>query len=150
MKTIFTPEATAEFNQRLNNLTHSTQPLWGKMDVGQMLAHLNVSYDTTYSAQPKKYSFLAKMLMKLVVKNVVVSAKPYAKNGRTAPNFLITEPRDFELEKTKLIANIQKTEGLGIAHFEGLENQAFGKLTSTEWSNLFGKHLDHHLKQFGV
>lgn len=150
MESIFTPEATAKFNERLNKLNHDAQPKWGKMDVAQMLAHVNVSYDTTYSNVPKKYSFLSKILMKLVVKNVVVSDKPYTKNGRTAPNFIISDKRDFDVEKVKLEKYIAETESKGIKYFEGKENQAFGKLTSKEWSNLFGKHLDHHLKQFGV
>jgi len=25
-----------------------------------------------------------------------------------------------------------------------------GKLTAVEWSNMLYKHLDHHLRQFGV
>jgi hypothetical protein len=58
--------------------------------------------------------------------------------------------KNFEIEKSKLIDNIRKTQQLGAVYFEGLNNFSFGKLTSQEWNNMFYKHLDHHLGQFGV
>ncbi|MGS0524621.1 hypothetical protein ACU8V7_04870 [Zobellia nedashkovskayae] len=76
--------------------------------------------------------------------------KPYKRNIRTAPEFLITDERDFELEKQKLVAHLQKTQQLGAAHFQNKESHAFGPLTSQEWNVLFYKHLDHHLQQFNV
>ena len=39
---------------------------------------------------------------------------------------------------------------LGAAHHDGRENRSFGVLTTTEWNNLYAKHLEHHLQQFGV
>jgi hypothetical protein len=39
-------------------------------------------------------------MMKLFVKNIVVGEKPYAKNSRTAPEFIIANQRDFEKEKS--------------------------------------------------
>lgn len=89
-------------------------------------------------------------MIKLFAKNLVVGPKPYKKNMRTAPEFLIIDERDFETEKQKMIENIEKTQKLGAAHFEGKESHAFGPLTEKEWNTLFYKHLDHHLLQFGV
>ena len=76
--------------------------------------------------------------------------KPYKQNSRTAPNFLITDQREFEHEKKRLIDHINKTQQLGEAHFHGKESHSFGALDKTEWNNMFYKHLDHHLTQFGV
>lgn len=69
---------------------------------------------------------------------------------QTAPAFIIRDERTFELEKQRLIDFIRKTSSLGTTHFEGRESLSFGVLTSREWSNMFYKHLDHHLGQFGV
>jgi hypothetical protein len=88
--------------------------------------------------------------MKTFVKNLVVNEKPYRKNLRTAPAFLITDRREFQYEKDRLIEFIKRTQELGANHFEDKENLSFGKLTSQEWNNMFYKHLDHHLSQFGV
>jgi hypothetical protein len=84
------------------------------------------------------------------VKNGVINEKPYPKNSRTAPAFIIADERKFEEEKARLIGYLQKTCALGSAGFEGKESLSFGKLSAPEWSNLFYKHLDHHLRQFGV
>ena len=56
----------------------------------------------------------------------------------------------FEEEKEKIIDYINKTQELGATHFDGKESHSLGKLTINEWNNLFYKHIDHHLNQFGV
>ncbi|WP_075343610.1 DUF1569 domain-containing protein [Tenacibaculum agarivorans] len=150
MKNIFTKEVTDEIIGRINNLTTETQPSWGKMNVGQMMAHCSVSYETVFTDKHPKPNAVAKFFIKLFVKNQVVSEKPYPKNGRTAPYFLVTDERNFENEKNQLISYIQKTQELGEAHFDGKESHSFGKLNKEEWNNLFYKHINHHLNQFGV
>ncbi|WP_290701710.1 DUF1569 domain-containing protein [Lacinutrix sp.] len=150
MKDIFSKEVTTEITNRINNLTTETQPNWGKMSVSQMLAHCCVTYEMVYTEKHARPNALAKMLLKLFVKNAVVNQKPYTKNGRTAPQFIIADARDFEKEKQHLIAYILKTEALGKDYFDGKVSHSFGKLTATEWNNSFYKHLDHHLTQFEV
>ena len=81
---------------------------------------------------------------------MVVGPKPYKKNTRTAPIFLVEGPRDFEKERQRLLDHLDKTQKLGTAHFHQKESHAFGPLTEKEWNTLFYKHLDHHLQQFGV
>lgn len=150
MKNIFQSAITGEVISRINNLTSSTPQLWGKMNVAQMLAHCNVSYELVYeNTHPQPNAFM-KLIMKLVVKNLVVSEKPYKKNSQTAPAFVISDQKEFDNEKARLIAYINKTQELGETHFDGKKSHSFGKLTKTEWNNMFYKHLDHHLGQFGV
>jgi hypothetical protein len=120
------------------------------MDVAQMLAHCNITYELVYDNKHPKATGLKKFLLKLFVKSAVVGDKPYPKNGRTAPVFIVDSNKIFEAEKIRLIEYIQKTQQLGAAHFEGKESNSFGALTSKEWNVMFYKHLDHHLKQFGV
>ena len=91
-----------------------------------------------------------KFMLKSFVKKTVVGEKMYKPNGPTSPIFIIANERDLEKEKALLIANIQKVQNLGSAYFEGKENYSFGILTSKEWNNMFYKHLEHHLTQFGV
>lgn len=150
LKDIFNPITTNLCIDRINKLNHDTVPLWGKMTAPQMLAHLSVPYDLAYGELDPKLNAATKLLLKWFVKASVVGDKPYKKNSKTAPFFLITDQRDFEKEKTRLIENINKTEKLGKEHFEGKDYVSFGKLTTIEWSNLFYKHMDHHLTQFGV
>ena len=150
MKNVFDAAVTQEVIDRINLLTPETQPQWGKMNVAQMLAHCNVTYEMVYTDKHPKATGLKRFILKLFVKNAVVSEKPYPKNSRTAPQFLIADEREFNVEKKRLIDYIHKTQELGASHFEGKESNSFGALTATEWNNSFYKHLEHHLTQFGV
>jgi len=115
-----------------------------------MLAHVSVAYDLVYDENHghKPPGGFAKFMLKLFVKGYVVGDKAYKKNGRTAPQFLITEEKDFEKEKAKLIDYLNKTQALGRSHFNNKESFAFGKLSEQEWNNMFYKHIDYHLEQF--
>ncbi len=150
MENIFDKKIAEGVIDRINCLTPDSKQLWGKMNVAQMLAHCNVSYELVYNTDVPKPTGFKKFLLKLFVKNIVVNDKPYKKNSRTAPAFLITEEKNFEEEKKRLIDHIIKTQELGAAHFDGKESHSFGKLSIDEWNNMFYKHLDHHLNQFGV
>jgi hypothetical protein len=146
----FDSKTTEAVINRLEKLNYSTSPQWGKMNSAQMLAHLNVPYDIENGKKQTKVSGFSKIMLKLFVKNIVVGEKPYAKNSRTSPDFIIADERDFEKEKALFITNLKETEAKGTSYFEGRESKAFGKLTATQWSVQFYKHLDHHFTQFGV
>ncbi|MFS4456254.1 DUF1569 domain-containing protein [Maribacter sp. 2304DJ31-5] len=150
MKNIFDKQITEEVISRIENLKPDTQNLWGKMNSAQMMAHCNVAYDLTYTDKYPKPTGFKKFMIKLLAKNLVVGPKPYKKNMRTAPEFLIHGEPDFNTEKDILINNLIKTQELGEAHFEGKDSHAFGPLTASQWNTLFYKHLNHHLEQFGI
>ncbi|MDO3693949.1 DUF1569 domain-containing protein [Wenyingzhuangia sp. chi5] len=147
---IFEADTLVQNKARLDLLSKEKQPLWGKMNVAQMIAHLNVSYDVSQGKTKVNINPVMRFFLKTFVKKAVVGDRPYAKNGRTAPYFLMVDEKDFENEKKRLLANMQWVFEKGETYFEGRPTGSFGKLTSKEWSNLFQKHLDHHFKQFGV
>lgn len=147
---IFDQSVTDALINRINQLAPTTKNHWGKMDVAQMLAHCNVAYETTYEDKHPKPNAFVKFMLKLFAKPTVVGNKPYKKNGQTAPQFVISDPKDFEVEKERLIQYLKKTQELGEDHFHNAESHSFGRLTKEEWSTMFHKHLDHHLRQFGV
>lgn len=150
MKNIFDKKVTDELVDRLNKLTIETQGQWGKMDVAQMIAHCNVSYELVYDNKHPKAKGLKKLMLGWFIKPIVVNEKPYKKNSPTAPQFKIVDPKVFETEKQRLSDYLLKTQELGENHFDGKESNSFGALTKQQWNNMFFKHLDHHLNQFGV
>ena len=150
LSNVFEKSVTDAILQRINNLNNATQPAWGKMNVAQMLAHCNVVYEMIFEDKHKKPNAFLLLILKLFVKKNIVSEKPYKQNGGTAPQFIIADNRDFETEKSRLIAYISKVQELGESHFDNKESHSFGKLEITEWNNMFYKHLNHHLSQFGV
>lgn len=149
-KNIFDAAVSAEMVNRINQLTPSTQPLWGKMNASKMLAHCSVTYEMIYDNKHPKPNALMRFILKLFIKKGVVNEAPFPKNSPTAPVFIIKDDKNFEAEKIRLIEYINKTLALGPNHFENKESLSFGKLTTLEWNNMLYKHLDHHLSQFGV
>ena len=150
IKNIFDNKVSQELIDRIDKLVSQQKPSWGKMSVDQMLAHCNVTYEMVYETKYPKAVGFKKFILKLLVKNLVVNDKPYKRSSQTAPEFLMKGSKDFNLEKKRLIEHIVKTEKLGESHFQNKESHSFGPLTSGEWNNMFYKHLDHHLTQFGV
>jgi Protein of unknown function (DUF1569) len=147
---IFTKPVSDEVVNRINKLTPSTAALWGKMNVSQMLAHCNVTYEMAFENIHPKPNFFMKFILKTFVKKTVVDENPYKKNNPTAPAFIIKDEKNFEIEKKRLVDYVNKSQQLGESYFDGKESLSFGKLNITEWNNMFYKHLNHHLGQFGV
>lgn len=151
MQDIFNAKEAQNYIDRINKLSPETKGKWGTMSVDQMLAHCNVTYEMVYEPQKHKApGGIAKFILKNFVKPKVVGEKSYSQNSPTAPQFKINGDQDFDLEKKRLIGFIQKTQQLGRDAFDGKESFSFGKLKAQEWNNMFAKHLNHHLEQFGV
>lgn len=154
MQDIFSRPVCDALLTRINKISADDKPRWGKMNAAQMLAHCCKPYDTLFDAEYIRNNpppnAVVRVFVKLVAKPMVVGPKPYPRNGRTAPSFIVADQRDLMREREKLVAYINKVQGLGRAHFEGKQSHSFGKLSAQEWNVLFYKHLDHHLQQFGV
>ncbi len=147
---IFTKSVADKVIERINALEPTTKAQWGKMSAAQTLAHCNVIYEIAFENNHKKPNFIMGFILKTFVKNVVVSEIPYKKNSQTSPELIIKETKDLQAEKNRIINYLYKTVELGEESFNNKESLSFGKLTKIEWNNLFYKHLDHHLSQFGV
>lgn len=147
---IFSTEISDQIIERINSLTPDTQPLWGKMNVSQMLAHCNVTYEMVYENKHPKPNFFMGFILKTLVKGKVTNEVPYKRSMQTAPAFIMKDDKDFEAEKVRLIRYIKRTQELGRKYFNMKASLSFGKLSANEWNNMFYKHLDHHLSQFGV
>lgn len=149
MKNLFEPETVEEIKNRINMLQPSSQRLWGKMEVAQMLAHCSAAMEVGVGDKFPPRIFMGRILGP-IFKSVFLSEKPLRKNTPTDKSFLVIDQRNFEKEKAKLIGLIDKFANGGEAKVTRHPHSFFGKLTPKEWSRGMYKHLDHHLKQFGV
>lgn len=150
MPSVFNASDVAVLIDRLNQLGPAAQAKWGKMDVAQMLAHCNVTYELMYTNKHPKPGAFKAFLLRSFVKPIVTNDKPYKPNSPTSPAFKIVDAKNFEAEKQRLTDHIYKTQQLGEDHFDGQASHSFGKLNKAEWNNMLYKHLDHHFRQFGV
>lgn len=151
LPSVFNQEVHSILKKRIGNVQPNSTPDWGKMSAGQMMAHCCVTYEYIFEkGKYKPAGGVKKWLLRTLVKPSVVNEKPYPRNSKTAPDFKQTSSKVFEMERARLIGFIDQVYDLGEEHFDGLDYHSFGVMNKTEFSNMFYKHLDHHLSQFGV
>ncbi len=148
MKNIFHPKDNQEMIARIHNLTPESKALWGKMTVDQMLSHciapINVALGTEKINVPIPFRIMGRLM-----KKSWLDAPEFKKNTPTAKEFIRKGNYDFETTKNELIKSVEKlSEGFQVVQLE--THPFWGKLTEKDWNNLQWKHLDHHLRQFGV
>jgi hypothetical protein len=145
---LFEQKHTNEILNRVEKLQATTKGQWGKMKVDQMLAHVAITLETPFKANTKQH-LLGKIFGKMAKKSSL-SNEPFKKNSPTDKSFIVKDERQFESEKSKVIAGIKRFTEAGPTGIPNNKHPFFGDFTSADWSFLMHKHLDHHLKQFGV
>lgn len=135
---------------RLDKLTPATNPLWGKMNSAQMMAHnVAVMESATDQAPPRKQMFIGKVFM-LFMKKQFTNDKPHSRNSPTSPEFLMATEKDFAKEKQRLTEIIDKFHSGGPEKVTKHPSVFWGKCTPDEWAIGMYKHMDHHFQQFGI
>ena len=146
MPLLHEPAVTSSLLARLDTLRADSTPRWGKMSVDQMLWHVNQGLDATVGRiEPDKMRVpLPAAALKFMVLNL-----PWMKGATTNPRFVATTRHDFALELERCRQLIKEVA----AHpLEGLARMhpVLGHMSGRDHSRLQAKHLDHHLRQFGV
>lgn len=134
---------------RIEQLNPSTQRQWGKMDVAQMLAHCCLPLEMALGHATPPRSLVGRILGGFF-KHVITDPKPYKENQPTDKSFIITDSQDFEKQKKRIMQLVEQFVLVGENGMTTHPHPFFGKLTALEWGSAMYKHLDHHLKQFGV
>ena len=147
IKNLFDPAVKQDIIVRINKLTPDSKALWGKMSVGQMLAHLQMPIGVADGTHQLKRTFFGRIVGPMV-KSMIYNDKPFKRSLPTDPSFImIANEKDFETEKQKLLKMINNFSETNIVNET---HTFFGKLTKEQWSKGTWKHLDHHLQQFEV
>ena len=151
MKNLFDATAANEVKTRLGKLGPQSERQWGKMTAPQMLAHCSVSMQWALGeVVPEKGSLPVRLMGRLVKPMVFRNEDPLRRNSPTAKSLLVTDERNLGKEQEGLSGLIDKFEARGAAGCTRNPHSFFGKMTAEEWAILMYKHLDHHLRQFGV
>ncbi|MFT3979430.1 MAG: DUF1569 domain-containing protein [Ferruginibacter sp.] len=149
MKNLFHAEIYNEVLERMEALSHHSQRKWGKMEVAQMLAHCQQAFKVPLSEKPMKRTFVG-IVIGWAVKGQLYNDKPWKQNLPTAPNFVIKDKRMFDTEKAGLLEMIHTFYKKGPNNVGLYPHPVFGAFTKEQWGMSMYKHLDHHLRQFGV
>lgn len=148
---IYDNGTTLELCRRIDGLTSHSQGLWGKMSISQMLKHCTIPYKPIMDqGEVKKGPWYIRIVAGLFFKKAMVNEVDYPHNLPTAKHFIIHDQPDFLSTRELLKTAIRISHAKGETFYEGRAHPWIGQLTSREWSNMLYKHLDHHLRQFGV
>jgi hypothetical protein len=151
MRNLFDATVANEVKIRLGKLEPQSERHWGKMTAAQMVAHCAVSLQWAVGElAPEKGPLPARLLGRLVKPMVFRNEEPLRKNSPTARSLLVAGERDLGKERERLSGLIDRFTAGGPAGCTKNPHSFFGKMTPEEWAILMYKHLDHHLRQFGV
>jgi hypothetical protein len=149
MNNLFAPADRQQILDRLGKLQAGAARQWGKMDPAQACAHCAAALEVGTGDLVLPHRLLGKVLGRFV-KTSVLGEKPFSKNAPTDPAFVMSDPRDFAKEKARLAAVVSRFGEAGASAADGRMHSFFGRLTGEEWGILMHKHVDHHLRQFGL
>jgi Protein of unknown function (DUF1569) len=142
------PQVYNNLLERLHNLSPSSQALWGKMNVAQMLAHVTANLEMAMSNKKVTQAFIGRIFGSMAKQQFLTKAVP--KNVGTLSALKISDQREFQKEKERLLRGLEGFYQGGEAGITRQPHEFFGRLTADEWARLQYLHLDHHFKQFGV
>lgn len=150
MKTLFESDNVEKVKQRLGALRPDSPRQWGKMSAPQMLAHCAIGLETAVGDRRPPRMFIGRILGGMVKSRELGTDAPFRRNSPTAPFMMIADEREFESERSRLRALIDRFAAGGAPGCTSHPHTFFGKLTPDEWGVLMYKHLDHHFRQFSA
>lgn len=149
MPSIFDAADNIALQQRIGMLTPDTRCLWGTMSVEQMLVHCQRPLQVAMGTLQLKRTLLG-MLLGGVAKRSMLRDAPIRKNLPTVTEFMVGDGVAFDEARRTLLHLIADLGHRGPAALTSAPHPFFGRLKTAEWDTLQWKHLDHHLRQFGV
>ncbi len=147
MKSLFNKTDNQEMIDRINKLGSNSKAQWGKMNVSQMVLHMQQPLRVAFGELKLKRTFIG-ILFGGIAKKKLAGPQPFPRDMPTDKNFIVSTKPNFEVEKKKLIILVQRFAEKGPSGIMQEPHPFFGKLTTQEWDSLQWKHLDHHLRQF--
>lgn len=149
MKNMFNAQDRDEMLARIDALQSNSVRQWGKMQPAQMLAHVSASFETALD-QKRPPRLLIGYFIGPLFKSQFTNERHFGKNAPTDPSFVVSDERDMEKERTRLKQLVNEFYAGGPEKCTRHPHVFFGKFTPDQWARGMYKHLDHHLRQFGV
>ena len=151
MGTILNKKDHYEIKLRIADLKRDDLPLWGKMNVGEMLCHTADQVKMALGEiRPQiNTTFWGRTLVKRLILMGMKAPKGKVETvPEVNPHKLGSKPVNFESDRDYLLRKIEDFIAAPEPK-EPIVHPFFGKLTKAQWGKVVYGHLDHHLSQFG-
>ena len=150
MKNLFEAATAQEVKARMAQLKPESERQWGKMNAPQALAHCASGMEWAVGDTFPPRMFIGRILGWVVKPLALRDDEPMRRNSPTAKTLIVDGDRDLATERERLSRLIDRFVAAGPAGCTAHPHSFFGRMTPAEWAILMYKHLDHHLRQFGV
>jgi hypothetical protein len=147
MKTLYQDGPRRELKERVARLNAASTPVWAKFDAPKMVVHCTDALGMALGKIPAKSKRLP--IRHTPLKQLFVYWLPWPKGVPTAPELLQRSPAEWDAEVAVLLELMEEAAAVPRG-FEWPEHPAFGRMSHRAWGVLGYRHLDHHLRQFGV
>jgi len=146
---IIDPAARQGIDARLDALTPEHCGAWGRLTVGGMVCHC---YDAVRTAMGENPSKLLGNFgpLRPVLALLMIDVLPWPKGkAKTVREMLSTAEGDLAGDVERLKQTFGQVAERGAQESWGV-HPLFGSLSRAQWGRLIWRHVDYHLKQFGV
>ena len=146
-KTYWDAATVAELHSRVDRLLPTSRASWGKMNPAQAMKHVTIAMQSALgetTVQP-----VSSIFAYTPFKQLVIYAIPWPNNAKTVPEADSPPHGDLVQEKADLLAVMERFAKAGIG-FSFAPHPMFRGLSGKAWGVWAYRHLDHHLRQFGV
>lgn len=150
VKNLFDPARVQEVKERLALLRPDSQRMWGSMNAPQAVAHCSAGLEMALGDRNPPRVFAGRLFGWIVKPLALRNDEPMRRNSPTVKELVIQDDRDLEKERERLYGLIDRFAAAGPNGCTTDPHSFFGRLMPEQWAILAYKHLDHHLRQFGL
>jgi Protein of unknown function (DUF1569) len=150
MKNLFEAARVEEVKKRIAQMKPDSERQWGKMNPAQALEHCSRGMELALGDRIPPRLLVGRIIGRMVKPMALGNDEPMRRNSPTVKGLVVQDERDLGTERTRLCGLIDRFAAAGPAGCTTHPHSFFGRLTPEEWAILMYKHLDHHLRQFGV
>jgi len=150
MKNLFDVALANQVKERIASLRIDSERQWGKMSVAQTVTQCASGLEMALGEIRPPRALLGRLIGSAIKPKVVGNDQPFRRNSPTVRELVIRSERNLDVERVRLCALIDRFVSGGRSVCTTHPHPFFGLLTPAEWAVLMYKHLDHHLRQFGV
>jgi oxepin-CoA hydrolase / 3-oxo-5,6-dehydrosuberyl-CoA semialdehyde dehydrogenase len=138
------------FEQRLKAITETSSRRWGTMDASKLMPHLR--WLVELSLEEFQAEDIPVPLAKTPIFRWLALNLPWPKGKMKGPDESFpANTESMEIEREKLLAALQRfADAVEKTPDRKTKSPILGMVPLSFWAKLHGKHLNHHLEQFGV
>lgn len=132
---------------RMDRVSPPRAPRWGTMNAEQMVQHVTAQLQLSLGELQTKAH--ASWLGRWPMRALLIYWLPWPKGAPTAPELIKFSGAHWDEARVNFKQVFDRVTARGSAG-EFAPHPLFGRLSARAWGVLMYRHMDHHLRQFGL